>query len=59
MKKKSFPAFSRPLIKSVAETVGKTKSPVLYGKNRSFKGQNTISLKTGVFIKVSEMLRLH
>ena len=30
-------------------------SPVLFDINRSFKHQNTISLKTGIFIKVSEM----
>ena len=59
MQKKSFLAFGRPLHKSVAEVVGKTKSLVLHGKNRSFKRQNTISLKTGISIKVSEMLRLH
>ena len=41
----------------IAEIVGKTQSPVLYGKNRSFKRQNTIPLKTGGFIKVSELLR--
>ena len=33
-------------------------SPVLFDINRSFKRQNTISLKTGVSITVSEMHRL-
>ena len=35
-----------------------TMCPVLFDINRSFKRQNTISLKTGVLIKVSEMRRL-
>ena len=34
-------------------------SLVLFGTNCSFKCQNTLSLKTGVLIKVSEMRRLH
>ena len=59
MQKKGIPAFGRPLHKSVAEIVEKTKSLVLYGKNRSFKRQNAISLKTGVFVKVSEKLHWH
>ena len=41
------------------EILSKMISPVLYGTNRSFKRQNTISLKTGVLFKVSEMRRLH
>ena len=45
--------------KSVTEIIKKIISPVLYGTNLSFKRQNTISLKTGVLIKVSEMRRLH
>jgi len=45
--------------KSDMEIVEKMISLVLYDTNRSFKRQNTVSLKTGVFIKVSEMRRLH
>ena len=44
--------------KSVMEILEKMISPVLYGTNRSFKRQNTISLKTGVLSKFSEMRRL-
>ena len=47
--------------KRVTEIVEKIIYPVLdvYGTNRSFKLQNTIFLKTGVFIKVSEIHHLH
>ena len=37
--------------KSVTEILEKIISPVLYSTNHSLKGQNTISLKTGVLIK--------
>lgn len=43
---------SRKLLKKII-------SPVLFGINRSFKRLDTISLKAGVFIRVSEMRRLH
>ena len=45
--------------KSVMEVVEKMISPVLFGINRSFKRQNTISLKTGVSNTVYVMPHLH